>query len=41
MAYCSELPFGTLSSPSYIDLEQMEIVFSIVEKKEYKLLGNK
>ena len=29
MAYCSELPFGILSYSSYIDLENMKIVFSI------------
>ena len=41
MAYCSELPFGILSYPSYIDLENMKIVFSVVEKNEYKLLRTK
>ena len=41
MAYCSELPFGILSYSSYIDLETMKIVFSVVEKNEYNLLGTK
>ena len=41
MAYCSELAFGMLSYSSYIDLEKMKIVFSILEKNEYKLLGTK
>ena len=33
VAYCSELPFGILSYSSYIDLENMKIVFSVVERK--------
>ena len=41
MTYCSELPFGILFYSSYIDLEKMRIVFSVVEKNEYKLLGTK
>ena len=41
MAYCSQLPFGILSHSSYIDLEKMKIVFSVVEQNEYKLLGAK
>ena len=41
MAYCSELAFGMLSYSSYIDLEKMKIVHSIVEKNEYKLFGTK
>ena len=41
MAYCSKLTFGILSFSSYIDLEKMEIAFSVVEKNEHKLLGTK
>ena len=41
MAYCSELPFEILSYSSYIGLEKKEIVFSVVEKYDYKLLGAK
>ena len=41
MAYCTELPFGILSYCSYIDLEKMKIVFSVVQKNEHKLLGTK
>ena len=41
MANCNKLPFGILSCSSYIDLEKMKIVSSVVEKNEYKLLGTK
>ena len=41
MADSSELPFGILPYSSYIDLEKMNIIFSVVEKNEYKLLGAK
>ena len=41
MTYCSKLPFGILSYSSYIDLEKMKLVSSIVEKNEYKLLETK
>ena len=41
MAYCSELPFEILSYSSYIGFEKKEIVFSVVEKNDYKLLGAK
>ena len=41
MAYCSELPYGVLSYSSYIDLEKMKVVSSVVKKHEYKLLGTK
>ena len=32
MAYCSELPYGLLSYFSYMDLEKMEVVSSVVKK---------
>ena len=41
MAYCSKLHFGILSYSSYIDLEKMKTVSSILEKNEYKPLGTK
>ena len=39
IAYCDELPFGTLSYSSYIDLNTMKIVPSVIFDDEYKLLG--
>ena len=33
MAYYSELSCGVLSYSSYIDLEKIKIIFSVVEKK--------
>ena len=33
MAYFSELLFGILSYSSYIDLQKMKVVFSVVRKK--------
>ena len=33
MAYCNELPYRILSYSSYIDLEEMAVVSSVVEKK--------
>ena len=41
MTYCSKLPFGILSYSSYIDLEKMKVVSSVVKKNECKLLGTK
>ena len=36
MAYCNELPYGMLSYSSYIDLEEMIIVSSVVKENIYK-----
>lgn len=41
IAYCPELLFGILSFFSYVDIEGMDIIFSSVERNEYKLLGIK
>ena len=40
-AICSDLPFLILSFSRYVDIESMNIIFSDVDKKEWKLLGNK
>ena len=41
MVYCNELPYGILSYSSYINLEEMIVVYSVVEKNEYNFLGTK
>ena len=41
MVYCNELSYGILSYSSYIDLEKMRVVSSVVKLNEYKLLGTK
>ena len=39
VTFCSELPFGILSFNSYLDIESMKVISSIVEINEYKLLS--
>ena len=41
IAYYFELPYGILDEPSYIDLNKMKIVSSMIGISEYKLLINK
>ena len=41
IAYCYELPYRMLDESSYIDLNKMKIVSSMVDLSEYKFLINK
>ena len=41
IAYCSELPFGTISFDSFVNIETMKIIFSDIEVIEYELIGTK
>ena len=39
MVYCPELPFGITSFLSFLIIETMNIISSLVEINEYDLLG--
>ena len=41
IAYCDVLPFGILSYSSYIDINTVEIIYSVAEENKYKILGTK
>ena len=41
ITFCLNLPFGILSSSSYVDIESMNIISSNVNMNEYELLRTK
>ena len=41
IAYCFELPFGIISFNSFVNIENINIIFCDVEVNEYKLIGTK